>query len=236
MSQHIITELTDGQKEILAVYRVKWQNIAVSTKLLDKEKVIEIIEAAYAESSYPKPEILFYSSPQEAVRHVLSVKEFKTYLGRSINTKFLKRVLHHSYFIVKQQLDKNLFINLQNQIQFPISPHYPTEQQPQISVFPDFYTALSCLENKLIDDLGSSEKNIIDISYCMNSLAMPVSWATWVCMSDFCISVLAVRHDRKKWKVIQDLIQSCDFIFQFEKVCLVCNNLYKFGDVTQTKE
>lgn len=42
-------------------------------------------------------------------------------------------------------------------------------------------------------------------------------------MFDFCISILGLQHDKQKWKALQDLMQYCGFIFQFEKVCLACD-------------
>ena len=48
-------------------------------------------------------------------------------------------------------------------------------------------------------------------------------------MFDFCISVLKLQHDRQKWQVLQELMQHCSFIFQFEKFCVVCDRPCKLS-------
>ncbi|MBV6621544.1 MAG: hypothetical protein KI793_01090 [Rivularia sp. (in: Bacteria)] len=65
--------------------------------------------------------------------------------------------------------------------------------------------------------------------YFSNNITTTASWALLGCILDFCISVLNVGHDKKKWQVIQDLIQHCGFIFQFENVCICCNRPCKLS-------
>ncbi|WP_143855394.1 hypothetical protein [Nostoc sp.] len=95
MRKRIITELSDEQEAMLPIYRDKWRSIQISTESIQQEKATEVIKAAYAVSDYPEPEILFYSSPMTAIEKILTIENFKMYLGRDIHRKFSKRLLDH---------------------------------------------------------------------------------------------------------------------------------------------
>ncbi|WP_225977437.1 DUF6745 domain-containing protein [Nostoc sp. CENA543] len=73
------------------------------------------------------------------------------------------------------------------------------------------------------------EVEYIDILYLTQPLTRTADWAIWGCMLDFCISVLGLHHDKKKWRVFQDLIQYCGLISKFEKVCIVCDRPCKLS-------
>ncbi|MBD2486850.1 hypothetical protein H6G77_04645 [Aulosira sp. FACHB-615] len=216
----MITELTEEQEAMIAIYRDKWRRIATSTEAINHEKVAAVINAAYAVSNYPEPEILFYSNPLIAIQKVLAIKNFKDYLGLNIHIKFLKRVVEHIKHGINQQLEYQLFIRLRNQIQFPEFPYYPTASHPKISYFP--YGITQLIEQQLITDIDQCEIEFTDFLHLTQPLTRTAEWAIWGCMLDFCISVLAINYDKKKWQVFQDLIQYCGFISKYEKVCLVC--------------
>ncbi|WP_334956957.1 DUF6745 domain-containing protein [Nostoc sp.] len=226
MPKRIITELSDEQEAMLPIYRDKWRSIQVSTESIEQEKVTAVIKAAYTVSDYPEPEILFYSSPMTAIEKTLAIENFKTYLGRNIHIKFLKRVVDQLIHGIRQQLEEHLFIRLRNQVQHPKFPYYSTESHPQVSSFP--YTGI-CLERQLIADLDKLELEFTDISYFTSNLNIPAEGAIWGCMLDFCISVIDLQHDKKKWNVLRDLMQHCGLIFQFEKVCIVCDRPCKLS-------
>ena len=227
MPKRIISEISDEQQAMLPSYREKWRSFAISTESIDEEKVKSVIKDAYLVSDFPEPEILFYESPFAAIQEIFAIDEYKNYLGKDIHIKFLKRVVKHLLHGLENQLDKNLFIKLRNQIQFPEFPHYWTESHPLISYFP--WSASGCIESQLIDDFHKYE---VDLTYCSDfrsNLTRTAKWAIWGCMLDFCISVLGVGHDNKKWQVLQDLIEHCGFIFQFEKVCISCDRASKLS-------
>lgn len=227
MPKPIITELSEQQEAMLPLYRDKWRAIEMSTESIDQEKVAAVIKATYVESGYPEPEILFFGSPLTAIEKMLAVENFKAYLGGDIYIKFLKRVSNHLRHEIKQQLEERLSLRLRNQIQFPKFPYYPTDSNPQASYFP--HSTIRCIEDQIIADLYKPELEFTDILYLTNVLSRPAEWAIWGCLIDFCISVLDLHHDQKKWKVHQELIQFCGFVFQFEKVCLACDRPCKLS-------
>jgi hypothetical protein len=94
------------------------------------------------------------------------------------------------------------------------------EQEALISIYRDKWRSIQLLTEPF---------EFADISYLANSITLPPEWAILGCMFDFCISVLNVRHDKKKWKVLQDLMQYCSFLFLFEKVCILCDRPVKLS-------
>ena len=38
-----------------------------------------------------------------------------------------------------------------------------------------------------------------------------------------------LHHDKKKWQVIQHLIQNCGLLFQYENVCIACSRPSKLS-------
>lgn len=230
MSRHkIVAKPTPEQEALLSIYREKWHSIAISKEPINRDKVTEVIKAAYLACNYPEPEILFYDNPFAAIQDVTRIENFQHYLDRNINIKFLKRVVDHIQSGLKQQLEEHLFIKLLNQIRFPEFPHYPTESQPQISYFP--YSFVNCIEQQLLADFEKHNPKLefSDISYFTLHLTRPAEWAILGCMFDFCISVLKLHHDRKKWQNFRELIQSCGLLFRYEKVCIACDRPCKLS-------
>lgn len=227
MLSQMISRLTEEQDEVLPIYREKWRSIATMTEPIDREKVASAIKATYAEINYPEPEILFYTNPISAIERLFAVKNFKEYTGPCINGKFSKRVFEHIQHLIKRQLDEALFIRLRNKIQFPDFPHYPTETNPQASFFPEGVERL--IEVQLLTDFDKPEFEFTNICDLSLTLTRPAGWSIWGCMFDFCISVLELQHDKRKWGVLQDLMQCCGFIFLFEKVCIVCDRPCKLS-------
>ncbi|MDX2217106.1 MAG: hypothetical protein SFY66_27815 [Oculatellaceae cyanobacterium bins.114] len=227
MPRHIVTKLSPVQEAMLPNYRDKWRSIAMLTEPINPQKVSAIIKAAYTASHYPEPEIWFYGNPFVAIKQILATQDFEKYAGNSIRLRFSKRVIDHLHHGIKQQLGEGLAISLRNQIQFPEFPHYPTESNPQASFFP--YGIEQCTELQLMTDLDQSELEFANVSDFAMSLVRPAGWSIWGCMFDFCISVLGLHHDREKWKVFQELMQYCGFIFQFEKVCIACDRPCKLS-------
>jgi hypothetical protein len=227
--QKIVAKLTPEQEALLPIYREKWHSFAILKESINREKVIEVIKAAYITCNYPEPKILFYDNPFVAIQDVTRIENFQYYLGRNINIKFIKRVVDHIRCGLKQQLDEHLFIRLRNQIQFPEFPYYPTENQPQISYFP--YSIANCINQQLLADFEKYNPKLefSDISYFTLYLMRPADWAIWGCMFDFCISVLKLHHDRKKWHTFRELIQFCGLLFKYEKVCIACERPCKLS-------
>ena len=227
MPKPVIAEISQEQEAMLPQYREKWGSFAISTESIDEEKVRSVIKAAYLASDFCEPEILFYESPFAAIQEILAINDYKGYLGKDTHIKFLKRVKDHLFKITQNQFEETIFSKLINKVHYPDFPHYWTEKNQRVQYFPQ--STLNCIENQLIDDFHQYG---IDLTYyykLTTNLTRTAGWAMSGCLLDFCISVLNVGHDKKKWQVFQDLIQHCGFIFQFEKVCICCNRPCKLS-------
>lgn len=228
MSKSIIIELSDKQEAVLLNYIEKWKAIASSTQPIDREKAKLAIKNAYKESNYSEPEIIFFASPFAALKKIVATKNFKTYLGRNINNKFRKRVWDHLCHLIKKQLNEPIFYQLINQIQYPGYPNYlDRDNLPKAFHFP--IGIENCVETQLLKDFARIETDYSDVSKLLEALTRPVGWSGWACMFDFCISILNLQHDKKKWHAVRELKQYCDFIFQFESVCIVCDRPCKLS-------
>jgi len=236
MSKRLIAEISEEQEAMLPSFREKWRSFAISTESVDEEKVKSVIKAAYSVSDFGEPEILFYESPFSAIQGIFAIDDYKGYLGKDVHIKFIKRVVDHIKYEVEKQLQESLSRKLRNKIDYLEFPHYWTEDNPLISYFPSESRISSCIDSQLIDDFENYEE---EQAYFFQKLKMNITrtagWSIWGCILDFCISVLDVGHDKNKWQIIQDLIQHCGFIFQFEKVCICCNRPSKLSFDTQNQ-
>jgi hypothetical protein len=218
----IVGELTDQQEALIPEYREKWRLIENQIESINRPKTIEAINAAYSSSSYSEPEILWYDDPFIAIQELTRIENFKSYLGSSIRTKFFKRVFDHVQHSLTQQLEYKFFIRLRNQTTHTEFPYYSTFDKPQPYYF--HFSVIQCLIDQLLVDLEKTcpQLEFSDISYFTDCIFRPAEWANWACLFDFCISVLKLHHDRKKWTVIQQLIQNCGFLLLYENVCIAC--------------
>ncbi|MGK7897614.1 MAG: hypothetical protein AB4372_29370 [Xenococcus sp. (in: cyanobacteria)] len=76
--------LTREQIELIPVYRHKWQQIACSTEIIDREQARLAINKAYEFIDLAEPNIIFFSNPYEALDYIHS--EVKNSWGKLGNT------------------------------------------------------------------------------------------------------------------------------------------------------
>lgn len=63
----------------------------------------------------------------------------------------------------------------------------------------------------------------------------PEVWARDASLLDFCFSVLNCPYDPEKWELLQALIINCDWIYPFEKTCIVCERPIKLSFDSQDR-
>jgi hypothetical protein len=224
MPKKIITELTSEQKAIIPIYQKKWMQAIYSTAPLRRECEIATINKAYQLCNYPEPEILFYNSPFNAIQSIVRTDEHPhLYLGRSLQSKFSRRVLDHLLNILDRQITYDLSVKLGNRISYSDPPYYWTEDNP---IRPCFHNInfLDCLYKQLHTDTEKSNPEIKEqyTSELIYNVQRTAQWAIHACKIDFCISILKLQYDRLIWNVVQELIHECGFLLMFEKVCIAC--------------
>ena len=99
-------QLTEEQIDLIPVYRRKWQKIACSTERIDRERARLAIKKAYEFIDLAEPNIIFFSSPYEALDYIYS--EVKKSWGKLVNTPLTNPI--------GRQLAEKLLGNIKNQI------------------------------------------------------------------------------------------------------------------------
>ncbi|MGF1489021.1 MAG: hypothetical protein ACFBSE_18195 [Prochloraceae cyanobacterium] len=207
----MITKLSSEQEELLLKYQRQWEVIATQTKLIDRELAEQTIKAAYKIINYREPEIIFVGSPFAAIKKIIGIENYKSYLGCDISDLFYKRVIQDNFDIIGRHLDRSLFNKLIDR-----SRSFPREIE-------------SSMERQLLCDCDRSEIEDSDLSELLEALIRPAGRSDSAFLLDFCISVLRLQHDGKKWQLNRELMHNCDFIFIFENVCIVCDRPCKLS-------
>lgn len=94
-----LLQLTPEQIDLIPLYRRKWEKIARSTEEIDRERASLAIKNAYEFIDLPKPDIIFFSKPDEALNYIYDRanknwgKLAKTSLSNPIARKFTKTLL-----------------------------------------------------------------------------------------------------------------------------------------------
>ena len=225
ISTHQITELSSSQTAAIDTYKTKWHSILINnqTKPIEHTIATESIESIYQAANFNKPQIFFFDNPFLAIKELIDTQNFKAVLGKGIDTKLIKRTYEHNNNLVNRQLTNVVFNQLVNYIIFAEYPrllpnnctlYFPSNVSLYISqhLEKDFYK-LGC--------------DYIDRSYFIQNILRPLDLINNVCRLDFCIDYLKLQHDKKKWKVLQDLVLHGGLMFAFEKVCMLCDRSTK---------
>lgn len=123
--------------------------------------------------------------------------------------------------MVFRQITFELQVKLANRMRYVEHPYYWNEENPIISIFP---FESNCLQEKLTIDLDkfNPELEYQYTSVFTSCITRPAIWSIHACVVDFYISVLKLEYDRQRWDAIQKLIQHCEFLMRFERVCIAC--------------
>lgn len=112
------SQLTPEQSELIAVYRNKWQSIAMLTEKIDLTSVTTSINAAYEFIDLAKPNILLCSNPYSALGYIYDEirnswgKIEDTSLGNPIAGSLVNKLLGK----IRIQIGKNLLGQLQGNL------------------------------------------------------------------------------------------------------------------------
>ena len=225
MSKHQITELSSRQKVEIDTYKIKWHSILIDNQIkpIQPEVACNSIESFYLTANFNKPQIIFFDNPFVAIKQLINTQDFRTVLGKQINTKLIKRIHTHNDNLVNRQLTEFLFNRLINQIIFVEYPRL----SPNDCRFYFPANVLRYISEQLQKDFQKLGFAYVDLLYFTRSIFRPLSLVSDICRLDFCISCLNLQYDNNKWQVLQDLVLHSGLMFTFEKVCLVCDRPLK---------
>jgi hypothetical protein len=85
------SQLMPGQGALIQVYREKWEQIALSTEPIDRQKALDIVEKAYSCLGIKTPKIIFCASPA-SMRETFFASGLNS-LGFDLNGKLERSLL-----------------------------------------------------------------------------------------------------------------------------------------------
>ncbi|MFS0519098.1 hypothetical protein ACEYW6_30990 [Nostoc sp. UIC 10607] len=88
----LIEKLTPEQEALIPVYRQKWRAIALSTERIDKEKVEEVVKAAYTAIGKQQPEIIFCNSLDAGLKIIKKQHNKLNWNNINLNNKFINYI------------------------------------------------------------------------------------------------------------------------------------------------
>ena len=225
MSKYQMIELSPSQTAAIDIYKTKWHSILINNqnKPIQPELASKSIESFYLAANFDKPEIIFFDNPLVAIKELINTQDFKTILGKQINTKLTKRIYEHNNKLVSRQLTSVVFNQLINYTIFIEYPRLPPNDCT--AYFPT--NASLYISQHLEKDFCKLGFDYVDRSYFIQSILRPLDLISDICRLDFCIDHLNLQHDRKKWQILENLILHSGFMFTFEKICLVCDRPLK---------
>jgi len=203
--------LTPEQTALIPIYREKWRQIGLSTKPIDRPQAAAAINTAYNIIGCPKPEIIYFDSPQAALQafQPLIGRDFRSEFGSEIRNKIHSELYNQLRYQLGSELENQLYDRLYN----PLFDQLMSQLQQQIK---------DELQNRLFSQLNIDFSRIRKSQFyrdgCIFS-ELSACHGSWV---DFCISVLKLKCDRPLYSAFQSLTENCGWIYPFEKKCFVC--------------
>ncbi|MEH2215119.1 DUF6745 domain-containing protein [Nostoc sp.] len=193
----LIEKLTPEQEALIPVYREKWRAIALSTERIDREKAAEAVKISYVAIRKQEPEIIFCDSPYAGLKIVIQKQ-----LKHRLNTEFHNQLLYQ----FRNELRSQVAWQLESQLM----------EQLVTVVLPD----LTILEDILRVELKTQLQLITNLRSPWFKAQLYSSVCSWV---DFYISVLNCSYNQLKWQALQSLLEYCNWILPYEKICIVCD-------------
>jgi len=222
MSQTKVKKLTPAQEAQIPVYQEKWRAISLSTGPIARSQAAETIKAGYCAIGKKAPEIIFVDRPYEAANIIAShADKPRSHLRSQLESKLRSELEKQLLSCLRGQLESQLKRQLQNQLENELY----TELQSQLWSPLREHLAMEIGSKLPIDAIGQRARYLqyANLNKQLDNCIQPELWAGGGSLLDFCISVLNCAHSYGKiWTIFQSLVNSCGWIFPYDKVCLVC--------------
>jgi hypothetical protein len=140
MSAPKIEKLTPSQEAVMPVYLQKWRKIAFSTERIDRDQATEAVKAAYNLIGKQAPFVLFFDSPDTALRELETKLENELWTSQLPDFNELWIIL---YNLIDKQLNDQLLdldvYQIKNALKFKLKvPSYYYNN-------PEWWAINSCL-------------------------------------------------------------------------------------------
>jgi hypothetical protein len=203
----IITKLTPEQEALIPVYREKWRKIALSTERIDREKAAEAVKAAYSLFGTHQPEIIFCSSPNQALNFITD-EPYIDKLNEVYN--LIRRALRHE--LIDNQLEL-LSSQLSNTLTKKLRGNLTESLINQINLEVD-NLVIQELDNSVIDYLSEPVDHII---------IQAKIWACYCSCIDFLLDVLKLYYCEIKWDILQLIVKNSELVIPLKNIAFICD-------------
>jgi hypothetical protein len=201
MSHTKIETLTPEQEALIPIYLEKWQSVAFSSGLIDRQKAASAAKAACALHWDDEPKILFFDSLYEALK---DIDDYFPNWGEGEGDLFY--ILEDT---LREQLSDSLHYELHDQLLDPLCDLLHELWEP--------------LLNQLYQQPEISHEVVNNFVHDLN----PQYWLVQCSFIDFCVSVLNCsleQSQRSQWEGLQSLVKNCGWMYYFfdEDTSLIC--------------
>ena len=193
MVEQLNIDRVDREK-LMAEYRQKWRELALSTEAIDRSQAALAVKAAYSFVGRRPPEILFCDSPYTALEVILNRSKLgldRNKIWNELDEKI--SVLCYQFASKDRQLEsrvKSLGVALTSQIQQQSWKQGQRKSQEEFKAIFEH-----CIRPEVLAYRGA-----------------------WL---DFQISLH--DRQCEAWEVFQNLVRYCGWIFPFQKTAIVCD-------------
>jgi hypothetical protein len=213
-----IEKLTSEQEALIPVYREKWRKIALSTEPIDQERATKAIKEMYTFLSKKEPEILFFSSPHEALELIMSMLRTKFWsdkIGRPLAEKIQCETKFTVEMQIRLELEANFDESFRKALRAAFDVWFPLEGLLSL------ISSLSLIRRDL-DRWGTLKYKFFRSKFC--SYISSEEQTRTISFYDFCISVLNCNYcPPSSWAVFQTIAESLYWFFPYENICFVCD-------------
>ena len=117
MSKLKIANLTPQQESLMPLYREKWQQIAISTSRINRQKTADAVKAAYQLIGKSEPVVFFFDSPRTALNELELKLENELWTSQIQDFNQLWILLYNQ---IDAQLHDQLWAEIHQQLFYPL--------------------------------------------------------------------------------------------------------------------
>lgn len=198
-----IEQLTQEQNSQVPQYRSKWEEIAF-TETFNRSSAEEALELVYSALNLLTPDILFVPSPKVAVEVVTS-QDF----GNPLSEIIAAQLVQEPSDKLSSCIHPSLLHDLNKRFCFLLNAKLCSIENANGGIL---YPLTK----------GLSKEKQSQIENCISPSSF--EWIPKAALLDFCISVLGLDCDERRWLALQSMLQYCGKVYPFRRGCVVCEH------------
>jgi hypothetical protein len=225
---------TAAQLATFPAYKQKWQEIILSTQVIDFDRASAVVQRTYAFLRYPEPTIHRVSNPYTGWENIPRIRKRGDPIGRY---NCLPPISKREAIMNQQQSGESALFQIDH-IKALLSLTFSNEsldvlycrasRQAQFTPEANLYrSAVASIWGMIPQHRRPSA--ILPGEWCFSGSAGDAAWF------DFCITELKVEHDHDLWNLYQDIAIHCGWLFAYEHACILCDRPTKIALDSQNR-